>query len=275
MPQSHQIELLVHLGLTITQAKIFLMLTMFGTSSAKIISENSGVAREIIYQILPTLQQKGLIETILTTPQTYKAIPPQHAFTILLKHQNQQNQKTKKEIKQTLKTLKKTQPQTPTEYHQTSAIPKGKTLHSKVTNEIKNTQNNINIITSYPKFQKWHRLYAKNQVTQALIRNVKIQVLLQKQDPKHKAPPTTPQSLGSQYLDGLHLKYLPNTQLTNLIIFDNKKLYLDTTPQGEQEKPYLYSNNPRLTSLATTYFQTNWDRAIPLQNIKTPQQNAY
>jgi sugar-specific transcriptional regulator TrmB len=78
MPLLHHVELLVRLGLTFTEAKIFLARYIIGTASARTVAETAGVAREVVYQILPTLQEKGLIEIVLTTPQTYKAIQAEH-----------------------------------------------------------------------------------------------------------------------------------------------------------------------------------------------------
>jgi sugar-specific transcriptional regulator TrmB len=266
----HHVELLVQLGLTFTEAKIFLVLCTIGTLTARMISENAGVAREVVYQILPTLQEKGLIESVLTTPQTYRAIPAEYAFEILLKRKNEENKKTKKEIHETLNALKKVQNPPSDDCHQITTVPRGKALQSKIISEMRNAQKNVDIVISWQKFLKWHRLYANDIINQAKLRNVKFQVLVEKEVPQSMTPSLSSLVFGTNYFEYLHIRAAPNASLTNMIIFDNKKVFLDTaSDKGLLETPCMYSNNPCLTPLATSYFQTNWDIAIPLQSVKS------
>jgi sugar-specific transcriptional regulator TrmB len=274
----HQVELLVRLGLNTTEAKIFLVLSMVtGTLTARMISENAGVAREVVYQILPKLLQKGLIETVLTSPQTYRAIPAQSAFTILIKRKNEEDKETKKEIKHTLGLLKKAQSNPSSECQQIVILPKGKALLSKITQEMKNASQSVNLVISWQKFLKWHRLYEKNVINQAMLRKVQFRVLLERQSAQLKASPIGLLNFQETYVGDLNLRLVPIASLTNMIIFDNQKVYVDTTQDEKLENPYFYSNNPRFTSLAVTYFETNWERAIPLQKIKEPieQESTY
>ena len=273
MPFPHYVELLVRLGLTLTEAKIFLVLCTIGTSTARIISENAGVAREVVYQVIPTLQEKGLIENILTAPQTYRAIPAEYAFEILLERKNQENKKTKKEIKETLKALEKVQNISSDYCRQISIIPRGKALLTKITTEMRSAQKSVDIVISWQKFLKWHRLYAKDEINEAKRRNVKFQVLLEKEIPQMNAVPLGSLVYGSTYFDDLHIRIATNISLVNMLIFDNKKVFIDTAQEkGLPETSFIYSNNPCLTPLSLAYFQTNWDRAIPLQSIKTTLQ---
>jgi sugar-specific transcriptional regulator TrmB len=273
MPFPHYVDLLVRLGLTFTEAKIFLVLCTIGTSTARMISENAGIAREVVYQVIPTLQEKGLIENVLTAPQTYKAIPAEYAFEILLKRKNQENKKTKKEIKETLKTLEKVQNISSDYCSQITIIPRGKALLTKITNEMRNAQKSVDIVISWQKFLKWHRLYAKDEINEAKRRNVRFQVLLEKEVPQMNAAPLSALIFGSTYFDDLNIRIAPTISLVNMLIFDNNKVFIDTAQEkGLPETSFMYSNNPCLTPLSISYFQTNWDKAIPLQSIKTPLQ---
>jgi sugar-specific transcriptional regulator TrmB len=273
MPFPHYVELLVRLGLTFTEAKIFLVLCTIGTSTARIISENAGVAREVVYQVIPTLQEKGLIENVLTAPQTYRAIPAEYAFEILLKRKNEETRKTEKDIKNSLRALQKAQNTASNDCYQITIVPRGKALLSKITGEMRNAQKTVDIVISWQKFLKWHRLYAKDEISEAKRRNVKFQVLLEKELPQIKAPPLSSLVYGSTFFDDLHIRIAPNVSLVNMLIFDNKKVFIDTAQEkGLPETSFMYSNNPCLTPLSVSYFQTNWDRAIPLQSINAPLQ---
>ena len=58
------VENLVAIGLTITQAKVYLTLAHLGTAKAKAIWKDSEVARQDIYRVLSELEQKTLVEKI-------------------------------------------------------------------------------------------------------------------------------------------------------------------------------------------------------------------
>ena len=265
----HNVELLVRLGLTFTEAKIFLVLCIFGTSTARMISENAGIAREVVYQIMPTLQGKGLVESVLTAPQTYRAIPAEYAFEILLERKNQENKKTKKEIKETLRALEKTQNKPSEDCQQITIIPRGKALLEKITSEIRNAQKSVDIVISWQKFLKWHRLYYKDKLFEGKKSNTKFQVLIEKEVPQVNGSPSRSLVFGSSYFDGLHMRFAPKISLVNMLIFDNKKVFIDIAQGNElNESSFMFSNNPCLTPLSIAYFQSNWDKAIPLQNIE-------
>jgi sugar-specific transcriptional regulator TrmB len=275
MPFPHHIELLVRLGLTFTEAKIFLVLCTIGTSTARIISENSGVAREVVYQVIPTLQEKGLIENILTAPQTYNAIPVEYAFEILLERKNQENKQSEKEIKETLKALEKVQNISSDCCLQITIIPRGKALLTKITTEMRSAQKSIDIVSSWQKFVKWHRLHTKDEIDEAKRRNVKFQVLLEKEIPQMNTDPLNSTVYDSPFFDDLHIRIAPNISLVNMLIFDGKKVFIDTEQgKGLLETSFIYSNNPCLTPLSLSYFQTNWEKAIPLQSIQSPLQTG-
>jgi sugar-specific transcriptional regulator TrmB len=274
MAFQHYVELLVRLGLTFTEAKVFLALCTIGTSTAKMLSENAGVAREVIYQVMPTLQKKNIIETQLTTPQSYTAIPTEYAFAILLEQKTEENKKTKQEITQALKALKTIPKPNSNDYHQITIIPPGKAVLSKMATEMRNVQKNVDMIVTWQKFLKWNRLHRKNEINQAKQRNVRFQILVEKESVQSEEPPLRPAVFGSKYFENIHIRFAANATLTNMVIFDDEKVFLDIAQnQRSLEMSCMYSNNPCLTPLATAYFQTNWEKAIPLQSIRTALQN--
>ena len=270
----HYVELLVRLGLTFTEAKIFLSLCIIGTSTARIISENAGVARELVYQVIPTLQEKGLIENLLTAPQTYRAIPAEYAFEILFERQNKEDKETKKKIKKTLMALAKVQNTTSNDCHEIAIIPGGKALLTRIIGEMRNAKKSVNVIMSWQKFLKWHRLYAKEEISEAKRRNVKFQVLLEKEIPQLTTSSPSSPIFGSTYFEDIEIRIAPNASLVNMLIFDDKKIFIDTAQEkGLPGTSFVYSNNPCLTPQSISYFQTNWDKAISVQSIKTSLPN--
>jgi len=68
-------EVLVELGLTGRQARVYLALLKVGEAKAKAIADLSLVNRQEIYRIIDDLQQLGLVQRKVTTPTTFTATP--------------------------------------------------------------------------------------------------------------------------------------------------------------------------------------------------------
>lgn len=79
-------ETLAAIGLTSTQAKVYLTLASLRQAKARTIYKNSGVPRQDIYRILTELEGKSLVEKIIAAPTEFRAIPLQDGLSVLLKH---------------------------------------------------------------------------------------------------------------------------------------------------------------------------------------------
>ena len=78
------VQVLTQLGLTLSQARVYLALALSGTSTAKTISRVSGVAREHVYETMPQLQDLGLVAKVISVPSKFRPISMQEGFSILL-----------------------------------------------------------------------------------------------------------------------------------------------------------------------------------------------
>ena len=99
-------QVLTDLGLNLSQARVYFAISQSGVSTVKNVSNISQVAREHIYQVLPQLQDLGLVEKIIGAPSKFRAIPLEEGASILL--QNRANktrelQKNKQLQRQELK----------------------------------------------------------------------------------------------------------------------------------------------------------------------------
>jgi DNA-binding MarR family transcriptional regulator len=95
-------EFLTKLGLTGTQAKVYLSLAKFGNESVSIkkVANISRLDRANLYRTMARLQEIGLVELLLGNPNTYRALSIKDALQLLLK-------KKEKEYNDFLETWKK------------------------------------------------------------------------------------------------------------------------------------------------------------------------
>ena len=97
MVNPDEIRLFNNLGLTSTQAKIYLHLNSVGNATAKKISDTANTPRQDTYRILNELFGLGLIEKKITKPVEYRAVSPEKCLKILIDQRNQETKKIEKE----------------------------------------------------------------------------------------------------------------------------------------------------------------------------------
>ena len=71
-------------GLTINETKVFLQLSRFSQSTASEIGRSLGIPRTEVYNIVSSLQSKGIIEATLGRPAKFFAIPVRRALDMLI-----------------------------------------------------------------------------------------------------------------------------------------------------------------------------------------------
>ncbi|MCQ5374329.1 MAG: hypothetical protein NO515_04815 [Candidatus Methanomethylicia archaeon] len=82
-------ERLKEAGLTDYEALVYLKLVLDGPSSAKEISESSGVPHTRVYDVLEALELKGWVEMGQGRPMRFKAKPPSEVINVIrMEHQN-------------------------------------------------------------------------------------------------------------------------------------------------------------------------------------------
>jgi DNA-binding MarR family transcriptional regulator len=91
MIANEETQTLSNLGLTISQATIYLSLIKFESATVKALCRVSSIARQDIYQALSDLYELGLVERIVDKPLRFRAIPIKNALEILQQHRTIKN----------------------------------------------------------------------------------------------------------------------------------------------------------------------------------------
>lgn len=83
---------MVKLGLNSSQAKIYLTLVSLETANVKKIAQNAKIDRGEVYRQLWILQNKSLVEKILTIPNEYRPMPLKKTFEIMFQQKKIENE---------------------------------------------------------------------------------------------------------------------------------------------------------------------------------------
>ena len=78
-------QTLLHLGLTASQAKVYLALLRLATDNkGTTIAKFADVPRQDVYRLLAELQQIGIVQKTLARPATFRCVPPEETVYQLI-----------------------------------------------------------------------------------------------------------------------------------------------------------------------------------------------
>jgi len=257
VPQEEGVQVLVRLGLTCSQARVYLALVRSGMSKAKTISKASKVAREDIYRIIPKLHELGLVEKIIDAPTMYMAIPIKDAFTILMKRRKQVTSELKAKTKGIIQYFNNNNIRTTLEEEEQEFVlmPTERAV-VKRKQMIDGAQRRIDFITSWERFTQSNVSYAEN-LRNALKKNVEIRVIVGKpEDEKSMLELIQPWREKYHCYDA---RWIPGTPNARLMLVDNQKvLFAKSVATRSEESPFLWSVNHSLVSVVKDYFEIMW-----------------
>src|SRR4030066_1387270 len=87
MTDDENTDLLLGLGLSLNQAKVYLAILKLEKTTVGQVSKFSQVRRGDVYRILPTLEKMGLIERLLGKPTEIRATIISDSLTLLVKEE--------------------------------------------------------------------------------------------------------------------------------------------------------------------------------------------
>jgi sugar-specific transcriptional regulator TrmB len=256
-PKDDAIQVLVRLGLTRNQARVYISLVQSGVSTAKTISKASDVSREDIYRLMPMLQELGLVEKIIDTPSMYAGIPMQDAFNILMKSRKEEtvdlHSKTQEIIQNFSNNNVRTAPEE--DMHEFILLP-GERAVIKRKQMIDTAQTSVDFIVSWNRFVLSHLTYNTN-IGRALKKRVEIRIIIG-QPENEKSVISLTKNWREKY-PWFRVHWTSSNPEARFMLVDNRIiLFAKSTATSFEEIPFLWSINQSLVSVMQNYFEILW-----------------
>jgi sugar-specific transcriptional regulator TrmB len=246
---------LVQLGLTNSQAKVYLSLTKLGTGKAKAIWQLSGVARQDLYRILVELQREGLVEKVIATPNEFRAIPLAEGVSILFERKKKGVANLQAETKKIMDAQRKIQNGLVSEEHCCIMIPEKEALAFRINESFDRAKNSIDVSSS------WKRLsvsLSKYRYADALERGVRVRVIVNAEE-QGFIERIDPLILSKPNFDA---RWLPQSPSSVFACLDQREAYISTNAEaGLENACMLWSNYPTLVALVHNSFEAQWIKA--------------
>ncbi len=258
LQEEEDIETLTDLGLTLLQAKTYLTLAKLGTANIKTAAKVADIARQNMYQVIPSLQKLGLVEKILTSPAIYKATPMEEGLGILLQHKTKQYAELRSKTKKLIDHCHTKSIISPQEEEAQFIVTSEAGLVTKrLENQIYSAKRSIDTVSTWQccGFMLCHY---KSEISKALKKGVKFRALTDKEQ-IDKLSPLELKNLKSNPLFQIRYSTIP-IQI-RMTIADQQDVNLCISTSANRGLPNMWSNNPNFAKLAIGWFEEMWKEA--------------
>jgi sugar-specific transcriptional regulator TrmB len=261
MSNGENMDLLLGLGLTVNQARVYLAILRLEKTPIIQIAKFSKVRREDVYRILPTLEKMGLIERLLGKPTLVQATPISDALSFLVAEEKSKSDERLNGMRRIVErlSLKDWTPVSAGEESIYILIGEKKAILAKTSKLIKNSRKEISVIANKARIMPTISQFS-DEFKLAIKKGAVIRILFEGEPPdgllKEKV---------QKLIDGtaVHAKF--NREVLNHFIMSDDSEALITTDKesGLGESPSLWTNNSNLIGVLRNSFESDWEKAEP------------
>ena len=266
---NQEVDVLIDLGLTHCQARVYLCLCHSGFLDAKSISKYTSIARQDIYRITADLESLGLIEKIISQPTLFCALPIEKGVNFLLNRKRKELSKIESSTKSLLNNFEFNSTKQLTEKPKFVLVPGKEILLDKIRDSIENAQRTMDSVNSYRRLSNISIF--SEALERAWSRGVKCRFIIDKPEKDIVAKKILDFLTKSQCCE---VRFIPHAPETVMTIYDQREIFIFTNPDARMsESPALWSNNSSLICGMRDYFTSLWITALekPEYNINGGQ----
>jgi sugar-specific transcriptional regulator TrmB len=255
------LNIFVELGLTVRQAEVYLALFKLEQATVKTIAKTVQIDRAEIYRVTPRLQKLGLIKKVVTSPVSFRAIPPSEAISILLQLNAEKHKEIQAKAKHFLRNFrsKERKSREDFQYTVTSGMQGVQREFVKGLRETETCKDGIFLwsvilLTIESNFEDYEK---------ALERGVKFRHITYITPEEKMEIPQKVRIL--QKKGSFEIRNTTSIPKAGVAIHDNKKIVIVTSPDNDmKELEVLQSNNPSVAELLQEHFELRWQTATKI-----------
>jgi sugar-specific transcriptional regulator TrmB len=249
--QEESLQLMTSLGLSVLEAKVYLVLAKLGKASAKTISKASKISQPDVYRVVSKLENHGLIERELAIPNQFKATTLDEGLALLLQRRDNQSAMLHKKATELLQDFKEKNEKTALQEETPKFVLVPAAHVYKIRNAVDNAQTSVLCFTSLDMFRKV-RFITEDVWKRGVKRGIKFQFIIGKPHNEKVVLKVDPVLKNN---DCFEIKWA-RTSMPCVILIDGKEVFLRT--EMNLEAPVLWSNNPVIVAMIQEHFETKW-----------------
>jgi sugar-specific transcriptional regulator TrmB len=258
-------DLLMGLGLSPNQAKVYQSILQLGTATVFQIAKSSSVRREDVYKVLPALEKMGLAEKLLGKPAMIRAAPVAGALTSLILDEKVKSDERITSMKtkfQVLSKAKWVQPISVGEDESLYAlIPEGKAVIAKLTSLIAGSNSNVFWIDTLKEISHVTSLLFA-EIKRAIHHKVDVKVIVEDFEPDESQQNQVHHLLDIKLVN---FRFHPKP-LNRFAVFDGREAMISTNGKSvSEDTSALWTTDANLIGVLRGYFETAWSESEELE----------
>ncbi len=243
-------------GLTDNEAKVFMHLLKLGPMKASEIGLSLGISRTEVYNILTSLQNKGIIEASLDRPARFSAIGFEKALDILIEAEKRRvmtMEKSKEELMEIWKTVRV--PSKVEEQEKLQLLKGIEQIYARFADMLDEAKEEVNIVALRTELVRAYNAGILQKLRNLSKDNVRIQILT------HGISGTSSiTSFLKKHAEVIEVKTM-SLSAPCFVIVDNKQLLLFTKPPGvsraeRKEATAIWTNSDALVQSLKKLFRS-------------------
>jgi sugar-specific transcriptional regulator TrmB len=260
MSSDESTELLLGLGLTLNQAKVYLAILKLEKTTVGQVARFSKVRREDVYRLLPSLEQMGLVERSLGKPTEVRATLISDSLALLVAEEKKRAEERLTGMRSIVQKLSLKEWKQPPLGEESIyiLIAKKKAILAKTSGLIRNSRKEVALIADkggimpvLAKFSDEYRL--------AIKKGAQVRLLFEGDSPDGFLKEQVKRFIGDG--DSVHVRF-HHEALNHFIMSDDKEALITTSKEsGLGESPSLWTNNRNLIGVLRTSFESDWKKA--------------
>ncbi|MGD0644407.1 MAG: helix-turn-helix domain-containing protein [Candidatus Bathyarchaeia archaeon] len=258
------ISTLSEMGLSVSQAKVYLSLAKSRSLKAHEISSISGVSRPDVYRVLVQLEEAGIVERTISKPEVFHAISIEKCVSNLIQRRIMKTAELEAKALTLTQNFKRiNENEELSEEFQFMLIPCRSAVYAKAEKMIRSVQEIICFMALRRRLIAWVSNYLPI-LEEALTKKVDFRVIMPK--PEVNEQFGEPLETLMKY-PNFAIKLISGAPNVGFSVWDRKEMLLSTSAiDSPFPHPTVWSNNKCAVDLSQDYFDLIWQKA---QKTKT------
>jgi sugar-specific transcriptional regulator TrmB len=251
-------QVLVDLGLTHLQAKVYVALLSLKSATARSVQTFSSVARQDIYPVLSELEEKGLVEKVVAKPARFRSIPVKGAISVLTQKRDEQTRQLRNKAIRHFRNFEIDCVETPlsegaSQFVLLSKSEANPTAHAdKLGKAVAKVQKSVMCSTTLPLFTKI-KSNDEHVWKKAVKRGVKFKCIIARGSNEKSELNLDP---GLENSDNFEVRWTSIVLPSCVLVVDDKEAFCRMG--SDVDCPVLWSTDPSFVALIKDYFENKW-----------------
>ncbi len=259
MSNDENTDLLLGLGLTLNQAKVYVAILKLEKTTVGQVAKFSKVRREDVYRLLPALEKMGLVERLLGKPTEIRATIISDSLTSLVAEEKNRSEERLMSMQSMVQKLSlKDWKQPPLgEESIYILIAEKKAILAKTSELIKNSTKEFAMIADKIRIIPVLAQFSDEYKT-AIKKGTQVRLLFEGDIPDDSVKEKVKKLVG---VASVQIRF-HREALNHFIMSDDKEALITTSKEsGLGESPSLWTNNRNLIGVLRTGFESDWKKA--------------